>query len=98
MLNIHYGREGADLAGFTIPKGAENFRGYVLQRRVLEKGRIYNGMLMTYTHRATSLMFPMHTAAEGRVSGTAQFSLSKRPFETDHVGTMAIYRYLPGMN
>ena len=97
LLNIHYGREGVDLAGFTIPKGAENFRGYVLQRRVLEKDRIYNGLLMFYTHRTTGFMFPMHTAAEGYVSGTEQFSLAKRPFETDYFGTMAIYRYLPDL-
>ena len=97
MLNIHYGSEGVDLAGFTIPRGAEDLRGYVLQRRVLEKDRFYNGLLMSYTHRTTGFMFPMHTAAEGYVSGTDQFSLAKRPFETDYFGTMAIYRYLPDL-
>ncbi|MBQ9891272.1 MAG: hypothetical protein IJM39_07660 [Firmicutes bacterium] len=97
MLNIHYGGAGVDLAGFTIPRGAEDLRGYVLQKRVLEKDKLYSGLLMSYTHRTTDFMFPMHTAAEGYVSGTDQFSLAKRPFETDHFGTMAAYWYLPDL-
>ena len=95
VLNIHFGDTGVDLAGFTIPDGAENLRGYVLQRRVLEKDKFYGGLLMFYTHRTTGFMFPMHTAAEGFVSGTDQFSLAKRPFKTDYFGTMAAYWYLP---